>query len=103
MRIILCASGEELRVPAYDPAAPKRAVNLSINGDLAQKARLAGVNLSAVAQEAIERAFARVAAERFRAEINASVAQHDAYLAEYGSLAEALRDSSEMADGKGRR
>ncbi|MEK0362713.1 type II toxin-antitoxin system CcdA family antitoxin [Pseudomonas sp. CBC3] len=32
---------------AYDPHAPKRAVNLGVNGDLLHKARDLNINLSA--------------------------------------------------------
>jgi antitoxin CcdA len=82
----------------YDHSAPKRPVNLSINSDLAKRARSAGVNLSAVAEDAIGRAFAAREAERFAAEIAAGVAHHEAYLAEYGSLSDAVRAATEGDD-----
>jgi post-segregation antitoxin (ccd killing protein) len=56
---------------------------------------LRGLDLSAVAEDAIGRAYAQLASERFAAEVGISVAQHDAYLAEYGSLADAVRLATE--------
>lgn len=79
----------------FDEKAPRRAVNLSLNSDLLSKARACGLNLSGIAEEAIKREVARIARERFEAEIRRSVEQYEAYLAEYGSLWEALAD---MAD-----
>ena len=72
----------------YDAQAPKRPVNLSVNGDLAAKARDAGINLSAVAEAAISQEFARRARERWDAEIAAACAAHDRYLEEHGSLSD---------------
>ena len=49
-------------MPVYDKSAPKRAVNVSVNADLAAKAKALGVNLS----EALETRLAELvaAAER---------------------------------------
>lgn len=52
-----------------------------------------------LAEEAISRELARIAAERFREEVARGVDEHNAYLAEYGSLADAVRA---MADDTGR-
>lgn len=53
-----------MNAPVYDKSAPKRAVNVSINTDLAAKAKALGVNLS----EALEARLAELvaAAERHR-------------------------------------
>jgi antitoxin CcdA len=37
----------------FDPAAPKRPTNVSINSDLLAKARAAGLNLSATLEQAL--------------------------------------------------
>ena len=75
----------------YDPKAPKRAVNLNLNGDLVAKARAERLNLSSIAEAAIGGALAQAAEVRFRREIALSVAEHAAYLEEYGSLGDAVR------------
>jgi antitoxin CcdA len=54
--------GLPMNAPVYDKSAPKRAVNVSVNADLAAKAKALGVNLS----EALEVRLAELvaAAER---------------------------------------
>ena len=74
----------------YDAQAPKRPVNLSLNSDLLAKARAEGMNLSAIAEDAISREFARRARERWDAEIAAACAAHGRYIEEYGLLSELL-------------
>ncbi|BAN46381.1 type II toxin-antitoxin system CcdA family antitoxin [Metapseudomonas resinovorans] len=39
--------------PVYDPQAPKKAANLSINSDLLSKARALDINLSATLEQAL--------------------------------------------------
>ena len=75
----------------YDRMAPKRPVNLTLNSDLIARARAAGLNLSALAEDAVAAALARLARERLEAEIAQGCRVHEQYLAEYGSLGEALR------------
>jgi post-segregation antitoxin (ccd killing protein) len=75
----------------YDPAALRKPVNLSINGDLISKARKENLNLSSIAEEAIGRALAEIAAARFREDIALSIAQHEAAVREYGSLTDAIQ------------
>jgi post-segregation antitoxin (ccd killing protein) len=88
MRIL---AGREMRMQLYNPAAAKRPVNVSLNGDLVARARAAGLNLSALTEEAVAAALARIAREKFVAEIAQACRVHEAYLAEYGSLGEAVR------------
>jgi post-segregation antitoxin (ccd killing protein) len=72
---------EEMRVVLYDTDAAKRPVNLTMNGDLVTRARAEGFNLSALAQRARQK-WAEDIAQACRA--------HDRYLAEYGSLSDAV-------------
>ncbi len=87
-----------------DRNAPRRAVNLSLNSDMVAKARALGLNLSGIAEEAIAREVARATEEWFKAEIARGIAEHEAYLATYGSFADAVRATLEAeeaeADGK---
>ena len=75
----------------YDTAAPRRAVNLSLNSALVARARAERLNLSSIAEEAIGKALAEAARKRFLEEIAVGVAEHEAFLAEYGSLSETVR------------
>jgi antitoxin CcdA len=84
---------ETMRVPLFDADAAKRPVNLSLNGDLVTRARAEGLNLSALAEEAVATALARRAREKLAAEIAQGCRAHEQYLAEYGSLADAIRAS----------
>lgn len=72
------------------PTAPKRAVNISLNSDLLRRARAEGLNLSALTEQAVTAALARIARERFDAEIAQGCRAHDEYLAKYGSLTDAV-------------
>jgi antitoxin CcdA len=84
---------ETMRVPLFDADAAKRPVNVSLNGDLVTRARAEGLNLSALAEEAVATALARRAREKLAAEIAQGCRAHEQYLAEYGSLADAIRAS----------
>ncbi len=84
----------------FDAKAPRRPVNLTLNGDLVARAREHKLNLSALAEEAITAALARINAARFQEEIARGVAEHDAYLDAHGSLGEAIRAMGET-DGDG--
>ena len=83
-------SDDAMRV--YDPSATKRAVNLTLNSDLVRRARAEGLSLSAIAEEAVAAALARRSREKFDVEITEACRAHDAYLADYGSLGEAVRN-----------
>lgn len=79
-----------MRMALYDVSAGKRPVNLTINSDLIEKAREAGLNLSALAEEAMVAALTRMERARWKEEIHRACMAHDAYLAEYGSLSDAI-------------
>ncbi len=82
----------------FDRSAAKRPVNLTLNGDLLTRARAEGLNLSALAEEAVIAALVRRAQEKLEAEIVQACEAHERYLAEYGSLGEAVRASSDAAN-----
>ncbi len=79
--------------------APRRAVNLSLDSGLVAQARAERLNLSAIAEDAIRRALAQAMERRFHEEIAHSLAEHRAYLAEYGSLADAVRSAAPDSGG----
>jgi antitoxin CcdA len=85
----------------YDPQASKRAVNLTMNCDLVEKARTEGINLSAVAEGALANELARLARKRWDAEIAEACTAHGHYLEEYGSASELLRAHLEAEGGHG--
>lgn len=68
-----------------------------MNSDLVAKARADGLNLSAIAEDAVAAALARQVRETWEAEIAEACAAHGRYLEEYGSLGELLR-AQDLAD-----
>ena len=70
--------------------AAKRPVNVTLSSDLVIGAKAAGLNLSALAEEAVTAALAQVARARFEAEVAQACKAHERYLAEYGSLGDAV-------------
>jgi post-segregation antitoxin (ccd killing protein) len=86
-----------VRVDAFDTTAAKRPVDLTLNGDLVARARAEGLNLSALAEEAVAAALARRIRVKLAAKIVQACAVHEQYLAIYGSLGGALRASTDGA------
>ena len=87
-----------MRMQLYDPSASKRPVNVALNSDLVARARAAGLNLSALAEEAVAIALGRIVQKKFEAEIAQACRVHEQYLAEYGSLADAVRANTDAAE-----
>jgi post-segregation antitoxin (ccd killing protein) len=58
-----------MRQPLFDPAAKKRTVKLTMNGDLYAKARVRRIDVSRVAEAALARALAAQDAGEVRAGI----------------------------------
>jgi antitoxin CcdA len=83
---------------AYNVDAAKRPVNVTLNSDLVVRARAEGLNLSALAEAAVAAALDRIAYARFEAEVAQACQVHKQYLAEYGSLGEAVRASSDASE-----
>ena len=83
----------------YDTQAAKRPVNLTMNGDLVEKARAKGLNLSALAEKAVAAELLRSAREQWDAEIAEACAAHERYLEEYGSASDLLRAHLEAEIG----
>ena len=84
-------------MPLYDPQAPKRPANPTLNSDLATRSREAGPNRSAPAEQAAAASLARRARENLQAEVAQACRVHDHDLAEYGSLGEAVRTAQDAA------
>ena len=81
-----------MRTPRFDPSARKRTVSVTIKGDLWDKARAAGLNLSEVAEAAMRAEFVARARARLQAEIDLDLAAYNAYIAEHGSFGDAVRE-----------
>jgi antitoxin CcdA len=89
---------QENAMQLYDLQASKRPVNVTLNSDLVARARAEGLNVSALAEEAVAAALGRVIQKKFEAEIAQACRAHEQYLAEYGSLGDAIRTIANAAE-----
>jgi post-segregation antitoxin (ccd killing protein) len=60
-------------------------------------ARAVGLNVSALAEEVMAPALGRIAQAKFGASIARACSAHEQYLAEYGSLGDAIRAGADAA------
>jgi antitoxin CcdA len=71
--------------------APKQATNLSINRDLLNAAREAGVNLSAALEEALQEKVAAARREKWKRENAEAIAEYNDLVAEHGVYSDGQR------------
>jgi len=71
--------------------APKQATNLSINRDLLNAAREAGVNLSAALEEALQEKVAAARREKWKRENADAIAEYNDLVAEHGVYSDGQR------------
>ena len=81
-----------MRIPLFDARARKRTVSVTINADLWEKARAAGLNLSEISEAAIATAFVAVERDRIQAEIEQELEIYNEFVAEHGSFADLMRE-----------
>jgi antitoxin CcdA len=77
--------------PAYDRKAPKQAANLSINKDLLNAARAAGVNLSATLEEALADKVAIARRENWVKDNSGAIAAYNDFVEENGLASDGTR------------
>ena len=78
-----------MRIPTRK--APKQATNLSIDRDLLDAARAAGVNLSATLEEALREKVAAARREKWKRENAAAITEYNELIAEHGIFSEGQR------------
>ncbi|MDZ4285202.1 MAG: type II toxin-antitoxin system CcdA family antitoxin, partial [Patescibacteria group bacterium] len=71
--------------------AAKRPINLSLDADLVETARAHGLNLSAIAEDALRARIAREDAQRWLAENSEALAAQNAWIAERGLFSDQFR------------
>ena len=71
----------------YDRTAPRRPVNMSLNVDLVRRARRMTSNLSETVESLLAAFTDKSEAKAAEREIVAHIAANDAFVANYGSLA----------------
>lgn len=78
-----------MRIPSSK--APKQATNLSIDRDLLNEAREAGVNLSAALEEALREKVAAARREKWKRDNAEAIAEYNDLIAEHGIFSEGQR------------
>lgn len=77
--------------PLYDPSAPKRATNVSINKDLLDKARHFKINVSATLEAALQERLKQAQAEQWLAENRDAIKAYNQFVDEHGVFSDGLR------------
>ena len=75
----------------YNPSAPKKATNVSLNSDLLQKARSLKVNLSATLELALKEQLQQHEAEKWKAENKVSMEAYNEFVSENGNFGDEHR------------
>ena len=76
---------------AYDPLAPKKSANLSVNGDLLIKAREMSINLSATLEQALAEALRKKRNEQWLAENRVAIEAYNEHVETHGVFSDGLR------------
>jgi antitoxin CcdA len=75
----------------YNPHAPKRAANLSVNGDLLNKAKELDINLSATLEQALVEALKKKQREQWLAENHSAINAYNEYVEGHGVFSDDQR------------
>lgn len=76
---------------AYNLNAPKRAANLSVNGDLLNKAKDLDINLSATLEQALAEALKKKQREQWLAENRNAINAYNEHAEAHGVFSDDLR------------
>ena len=77
--------------PIYNPSAPKRPTNLSLNSDLLHQARALDINLSQVLEQALDAVVRQKRAEQWLQEHREAITQYNLDVEENGVFSDGLR------------
>ena len=75
----------------YNPQAPKRAANLSVNGDLLNKAKELDINLSATLEQALTEAVKQKQREQWLTENRNAITAYNEHVDVHGVFSDELR------------
>lgn len=77
--------------PLYDPNAPKKATNLSLNSDLLKKSKDLNINLSATLEQALYQRLAALEAEKWNEENKNAIKAYNEFVEDNGCFADEFR------------
>lgn len=75
----------------YDPKAPKKACNVSINQDLLREARALGINLSQAMEGRLAELVREAKAQAWREENKEAIESHNRHVEKHGLWSDGLR------------
>lgn len=78
--------------PLFDPDAPKKPTNLSVNSDLLSKSRALDINLSATLEQALQSKLAQANAEQWASENRRAIRAYNQFVEEHGCFGEDYRE-----------
>lgn len=77
--------------PPYNPQAPKKAANLSVNADLLNKAREMNINLSATLEQALVETLKKRQRDQWLAENQEAIAAYNDQVEKQGAFSDGSR------------
>ena len=87
-----------MRRPPFDLKAPKRTVSVTLNSDLYRRAKDVGINVSQVAEQALERDYLERLSETRRAELRKDLEALENYARQHGDFADFVKEHYERDD-----
>ncbi len=84
-------SEDALMPAAYNPNAPKRAANLSVNSDLLNKAKEMNINISATLEQALSEALKAKQRDQWLEENRTAIAAYNEHVEAHGVFSDDLR------------
>lgn len=78
--------------PLFDPDAPKKPTNLSVNSDLLSKSRALDINLSATLEQALQSKLAQANAEQWASENRRAIRAYNQFVEEHGCFGEEYKE-----------
>ncbi len=77
--------------PLYDPEAPRKPTNVSVNSDLLSKSRALNINLSATLERALREQLAQARAAEWAAENKAAIQAYNDFVERHGCFGDEFR------------
>lgn len=77
--------------PTYNPSAPKRPTNLTLNSDLLHQAKELDINLSQVLEQALDAVVKQKKAEQWLQKNRVAISQYNADTEKNGMFSDGLR------------
>ena len=78
--------------PLFNPNAPKKPTNLSLNIDLLNKSRALDINLSATLEKALTEKLAQLAAEKWADKNKKAIRTYNDFVEEHGCFGDEYRE-----------